>query len=532
MSVDTKCYELLSGAGLEPVLVGGRGQASGFIMRMMAENKKKHSGQYKNPSDNNYNSTMNHFVPFDYKKLANSDQSGRNRSDYGASPFIIKHFGSPESVPYVPKAQRTPAQSKIQEVPEETEEQKAARLQAKAEELAAKAKELLEATQKKEKVKGFLKGRIAIKKAKEILSSKKEVAAKKKRQEDEVREAKEKKVREEKDRQDAAIRARAALDAIDEENRKRSREFEEDLSKKDSELLVPILEDALKTNKVIVLANDVREGKKATKLGEHRTKAEIRFDKTGYYGNLSYNAKRNYPLEYITYSFSEYRKELADLKKKTLALKSAGEESKSGYKGKLKHDDDLKLYGRDSAWEAAGRDLEHWGYELGIQIEPVAGFNVRAPNKPFGTEPSDKEYYRGLLAKMYDKEDVPRMERALKTIDEAIASSSDTALKQRTEAQLATAKKKAGIKEEPKEEPKPKKTFKVKVMPRETTEEPKEEPKPKKTFKVKVKPREQRVYEYQKEHPLLSNAAIGKVFDIGRETVRQDKLKWAKHLAA
>lgn len=171
MSVDAKCYEAISGAGLEPILQGGRGQASGFIMRMMAENKKKHQGQYKNPSDNNYGSTMNQFRPFNYKALANRDQNGRNTSDYGASPFIIKHFGSPQAVPFIPKAQRGSEEHRV--IEGETDEQKSARLKAKAEELAKLAEELLEDAKKKGKVKGFLKGRVAIKKAKEVLKYKK-----------------------------------------------------------------------------------------------------------------------------------------------------------------------------------------------------------------------------------------------------------------------------------------------------------------------------------------------------------------------
>jgi len=216
MSVDAKCYECISGAGLEPILdkryinsktpftlakeypkdvlksfqddpsvppsmkeklgvamglSGGRGQASGFIMRMMAENKKKHQGQYRNPSDNDYGSTMNKFRAFDYERLANADQNGTNQSDYGASPFIIKHFGSPDAVPFIPKAQRGSEEHRV--VEGETEEQKAARLNAKAEELAQLAKDLLEKSAAKGKIKGFLKGRIAVKKAKELLQEKK-----------------------------------------------------------------------------------------------------------------------------------------------------------------------------------------------------------------------------------------------------------------------------------------------------------------------------------------------------------------------
>ena len=216
MSVDAKCYECISGAGLEPILdkryinsktpftlakeypkdvllsfqqdpsvppsmkeklgvamglSGGRGQASGFIMRMMAENKKKHQGQYRNPSDNDYGSTMNKFRAFDYERLANADQNGTNQSDYGASPFIIKHFGSPDAVPFIPKAQRGSEEHRV--IEGETEEQKAARLNAKAEELAQLAKDLLEKSAAKGKIKGFLKGRIAVKKAKELLQEKK-----------------------------------------------------------------------------------------------------------------------------------------------------------------------------------------------------------------------------------------------------------------------------------------------------------------------------------------------------------------------
>jgi hypothetical protein len=217
MSVDAKCYECIAGAGLEPILdkhyinsktpftlakeypkdvlksfqadpsvppsmkeklgvamglSGGRGQASGFIMRMMAENKKKHQGQYRNPSDNDYGSSMKAFRAFDYKKLANKDQSGRNESEYGASPFIQKHFGSVGDVPFVPRAERGSDENR--DIAGETEEQKEARLQAKAVELTQLAEDLLRKTTAKEKIKGFLKGKIAVKKAKELSAKKEE----------------------------------------------------------------------------------------------------------------------------------------------------------------------------------------------------------------------------------------------------------------------------------------------------------------------------------------------------------------------
>lgn len=74
----------------EVELHGGRGQASGFVMRMMAENKKKHKGQYKNPSTNDYGSSMKSFRAFDYSKMENP------------SKFLKEHF-SGEPVPFVSK---------------------------------------------------------------------------------------------------------------------------------------------------------------------------------------------------------------------------------------------------------------------------------------------------------------------------------------------------------------------------------------------------------------------------------------------
>ena len=85
---------------------GGFSKQSGFIRRMMAENALKHEGQYKNPTKPLApGSTMNKPVAFDYKSLANPEQKGNNRTGnpYGASPFIQKHFGTMEAVPFVRK---------------------------------------------------------------------------------------------------------------------------------------------------------------------------------------------------------------------------------------------------------------------------------------------------------------------------------------------------------------------------------------------------------------------------------------------
>jgi len=78
---------------------GGRGQASGFIMRMMAENKLKHKGQYRNPSNNDYGSKMRKFVAFDYDEMNNP------------SDFITEHFsGAP--VPFISRRAEKRAEDK------------------------------------------------------------------------------------------------------------------------------------------------------------------------------------------------------------------------------------------------------------------------------------------------------------------------------------------------------------------------------------------------------------------------------------
>jgi hypothetical protein len=82
---------------------GGFSKQSGFIRRMMAENALKHKGQYRRPTDPLApGSTMNKPVPFEYEKLATPGQKGKKTSGnpYGASPFIQKHFGTTEYVPF------------------------------------------------------------------------------------------------------------------------------------------------------------------------------------------------------------------------------------------------------------------------------------------------------------------------------------------------------------------------------------------------------------------------------------------------
>jgi hypothetical protein len=81
--------------------VGGFSKQSGFIRRLMAENALKHQGQYKKPTFPLHpKSTMDKQAEFDYKKIANANQRGFNTSEYGASPFITKHFGSVRAIPF------------------------------------------------------------------------------------------------------------------------------------------------------------------------------------------------------------------------------------------------------------------------------------------------------------------------------------------------------------------------------------------------------------------------------------------------
>jgi hypothetical protein len=114
--MDNRCYRIVSGAGLEPILMRGGSGASGFIARMMAEAKLKHKGQYRNPtSPLDPSSTMKAPVAFDYKKMANEDQGGENESPYGASPFITTHFGKPSSrfLTFKTKAQKEAEQGRV-----------------------------------------------------------------------------------------------------------------------------------------------------------------------------------------------------------------------------------------------------------------------------------------------------------------------------------------------------------------------------------------------------------------------------------
>jgi hypothetical protein len=107
--------------------LAGVSKASGFIQRMMAENKKKHNGEYKKPTLLGPNSTMNKKAVFHYGKLASASQNGTNKSAYGASPFIAQHFSGA---------------TKMEDKPGETKEQHVARIESMAKRYARLAKKL------------------------------------------------------------------------------------------------------------------------------------------------------------------------------------------------------------------------------------------------------------------------------------------------------------------------------------------------------------------------------------------------------
>lgn len=189
MDIDSKCYDLIAGAGLEPILQGGRGRASGFIMRMMAENKLKHKGDYKNPtSPLDPNSKMKSPVAFDYRKLANRSQQGTSNSKYGASPFIIKHFAN-EPVPFRSRAQRLAEGDTGDDIPRETDEQKEARLRKTAEGLLEKARELAGLRPAREKAAIKIQGLSKIRKARKEYKKRSQAAEEKRDNERRKREA-------------------------------------------------------------------------------------------------------------------------------------------------------------------------------------------------------------------------------------------------------------------------------------------------------------------------------------------------------
>lgn len=98
-------------AELKRMTGGKMSKQSGFVRRMMAENYIKNKGEYGNPTAPLHpDSYMMTPVPFKYKKLATPAQNGNNETGnpIGASPFIQRHFGTLQKVPFVRKRGKAP----------------------------------------------------------------------------------------------------------------------------------------------------------------------------------------------------------------------------------------------------------------------------------------------------------------------------------------------------------------------------------------------------------------------------------------
>lgn len=104
--MEYRLYDMLEGAGLGHLSGGcmcGGSAASAFIGRMMAENRVKHKGKYGPSAKAPKDSEMSSKKDFNWRKLANASQKGhkgysnqkgeKQRNPYGASPFILDHFG-------------------------------------------------------------------------------------------------------------------------------------------------------------------------------------------------------------------------------------------------------------------------------------------------------------------------------------------------------------------------------------------------------------------------------------------------------
>jgi hypothetical protein len=111
-------------------------------------------------------------VPFDYKKLANSDQKGTNSSAYGASPFIINHF-SGEPKRWTSRKERLERGDVHYEAPGETVEQREARLRTSAASLLEKAEELAGIQKGKQSAATKIQSAIRGKFARKLLAKKK-----------------------------------------------------------------------------------------------------------------------------------------------------------------------------------------------------------------------------------------------------------------------------------------------------------------------------------------------------------------------
>jgi hypothetical protein len=365
-------------AELEAQLKGGRGRASGFIMRMMAENKLKHKGQYKNPTKPLApESTMNKPVAFDLDRLANESQrpGGTNKKDYGASPFIMKHFGSEKAVRFVPRSQRGKT---VAEEPEdqETNEQKEARLRIEAEGLLAKAAELAAASKGK-KIAKFAKDRLKISEAKaELATLKKAKAAAdedRRRQEEyaqRIRESERKRIAEREERQ------RVLLAEVAEKKRIEAEEKEE--QKKRESALKEVAKDGKSKVKGFGLPK-WWDGIQCVRAWAKRTDHEKRW-----FGKMLYIASNEY-----------YAPELTSLKRIPVGRKETSKESNA----RIAADKEIRLTVEDSLLELGERyakwlftlALPNFGYDL-IEVKPKEDTFPQEDGNPSGLRMTINKY--------------------------------------------------------------------------------------------------------------------------------------------
>lgn len=276
-------------------------------------------------------------------------------------------------------------------------------------------------------------------------------------------EARERKEREDEKEREALARRKEYEDRQKAEEAE-IRAYTKALELKDAEAKLPILDKAIEEDKVVVFdptqpyEGDTHPKKK---LGTHRSEASEAFKS----GKIKFEPRHAWDYLYAEYTFKEYRDALKKIKADALKLEKAGAESKAGYGGKMKHDDDLKLSGRETPWEKAGTRLTERLGELGLTTirnigfsgyateelpRPNAGFRQKAPEKILGVmDAKDREWYKGKMEAFYEKEDVPRMKEFLKVVDKAIAESSDAELrantvKQKTKVSAEVEKLKGG----------------------------------------------------------------------------------------
>lgn len=317
-----------------------------------------------------------------------------------------------------------------------------------------------------------VKNRRAIKSAKSILAEKR--YEKQVKEEEEGRKAEQKRKVEEreakvKESHEKILKANEERKAREEERRKMEQDFEDSLTIKDNELLIPIIQKATTDNELVVVIPQGRQVRRSAEdrknamaptrktLGDHRDRYKDGKTKLKQ-GDFEYTYETKiYPKMYNLFPFADYRKELASLKASALKLQKEGALSPQGWKGKMKHHE--AYVGNDyTAWERAGKDLAEWSNDLGLNLDDPVSTNRSKVSKATWVGEKDakfQKYYNDSFAKIYNEEDAPMMKKFLKGVDEAISKSSDAELQEKNDKLLTEAKAElARLKKEPAVTPK------------------------------------------------------------------------------